>query len=75
MAVDIQSPVLKSGSALGASAAASASAKTMEQVGNFLPNDLAGWLAAGASLLAILYTLTLWGEFWFKKYKAWKEGE
>jgi hypothetical protein len=65
----IQAPVAKAATALGTGAGASMLSMS-QQAQSFLPTDLGGWLAAAASFVALGYTLTLWGEWWFKK--VWK---
>ena len=69
MNTEVQAPVMKSVTALGAGAGTTATTYT-QQAQSFLPQDLAGWLAVGASLVALCYTLTLWLEWWWKKF--WK---
>jgi len=34
---------------------------------HFLPQDLAGWLAAAASAAALLYSICLLAEWWWKR--------
>ena len=38
-----------------------------QQTQSFLPQDLAGWLACGASAAALVYSLHLMGEWYWKK--------
>lgn len=63
---EITAPVAKAATAITAGAGASAISLT-EKAQSFLPTDLGGWLAAGASLLAILYSAHLLGEWYWKK--------
>lgn len=63
----ITSPVAKAASAIGASGGASAMS-VANQAGSFLPTDLAGWMALAASTAAVVYTLMLQAEFWWKKF-------
>lgn len=62
----ITAPVAKAATALGSGAGASAlSVVTHSQ--SFLPTDLAGWMALLASTVALVYTLGLLCEWWWKK--------
>jgi hypothetical protein len=65
----IAAPVAKAASAIGAGVGTSAMSITAGAQ-NFLPQDLAGWLAAAASGAALIYSLTLLGEWWWKRF--WK---
>lgn len=65
----IAAPVAKAASALGAGAGTTVMSLTAGAQ-HFLPIDLAGWLAAGASAAALIYTLCLLGEWWWKR--VWK---
>lgn len=62
----ITSPVVKAATALGAGAGSSATAAAAKAA-DFLPADLAGWMALAASTAAVLYTLHLLAEWYWKK--------
>jgi hypothetical protein len=66
----IAAPVAKAASAIGAGLGTSAMSlsATAQGAGNFLPTDLGGWLACGASAAALIYSVTLLGEWWWKKF-------
>lgn len=66
---EITAPVAKAATALTAGAATSA-ASLSNQAAQFLPQDLAGWLAAAASAMALIYSVHLLGEWYWKK--VWK---
>ena len=66
---DVQAPVAKAATALGAGAGTSMLSLS-EKAQSFLPVDLGGWLAAAASAAALIYTLCLLSEWWWKK--VWK---
>lgn len=77
----IASPVVKAVTALCAGAGTSAAAEAARAQG-FLPTDLAGWMAVAASTLAVLYTLHLLAEWYWKKVlrdffvrRGWIKGE
>ena len=63
---EITAPVAKAATALTAGAATSA-ASMSQQAQAFLPQDLGGWLAAGASFMALVYSIHLMGEWYWKK--------
>lgn len=63
---EITAPVAKATTALGASAGTAAMAMT-DKAQSFLPTDLAGWLAVGASAAALLYSVHLLAEWYWKK--------
>jgi hypothetical protein len=65
----IAQPVAKAASALVAGGGTSAGALAARSA-EFLPTDLGGWLACAASAAALIYSLTLLGEWWWKK--VWK---
>lgn len=67
----ITTPVVKAVTALGAGAGSSVVSQAAEQAGNFLPVDLAGWMALLASSAAVLYTLHLMAEWYWKK--VWRD--
>ena len=62
----ITAPVAKAAMALGAGAGSSATAAAAKAA-DFLPADLAGWMALAASTAAVLYTMHLLGEWYWKK--------
>lgn len=62
----ISAPVAKAVTALGAGAGSSAAAAGAKAA-DFLPADLAGWMALAASTAAVLYTMHLLGEWYWKK--------
>lgn len=62
----IAMPVAKAAAALGAGAGSSAVAAASNG-GSFLPVDLAGWMALAASTAAVLYTMHLLAEWYWKK--------
>lgn len=66
----ITAPVFKSITALGAGAGSSIAA-IVAKSHTFLPHDAAGWMALIASTVAVGYTLTLWAEWWWKKF--WRD--
>lgn len=70
MSTEINAPVQKAATALGTSAGASVTSGLMHSAHSFLPTDLSGWMAVLASTVACAYTLTLWCEWWWKKF--WK---
>lgn len=63
---DISFPVQKAVSAWAACATTSVGA-VAQHANSFLPNTLGEWASAVASILALLYTLCLLGEFVYKK--------
>lgn len=62
----IAAPAVKASAALGSAAGANIMA-AMHGSESFLPQDLVGWISAGAGLLAGLYSLTLLCEWWWKR--------
>jgi hypothetical protein len=66
----VTAPVAKATSALGAGLGSLviSPAATAQGIGNFLPTDLGGWLACAASAAALMYSLILIGEWWWKKF-------
>lgn len=62
----ISAPMAKAATALGAGAGSSAAAAGAKAA-TFLPADLAGWMALAASTAAVIYTLHLLGEWYWKK--------
>lgn len=66
----ISTPVVKATTALGAGAGSSALSMT-NTASSFLPTDLAGWMALTASTVAVLYTLHLIAEWYWKK--VWRD--
>lgn len=62
----IAAPAAKAASAIVAGAGTSALSLS-QQAQSFLPQDLAGWLACAASAAALMYTLHLLGEWYWKK--------
>lgn len=66
---EIQAPVAKAAAALGAGAGTSMLSLS-QQAQSFLPTDLAGWLACAASAAALIYSLCLLFEWWWKR--VWK---
>lgn len=67
--VEIQAPVAKAVAALSAGAGTSALSLS-QQAQSFLPTDLGGWLACAASGAALIYSLCLLSEWWWKR--VWK---
>jgi hypothetical protein len=66
----IASPAAKAASAIGAGAGTSMLSMS-QQAQSFLPTDLGGWLAAAASLAALIYSLILISEwFWKRLFKG-----
>lgn len=64
---EITAPVAKAATAL--TAGASTSVVSMSQAAqSFLPTDLGGWMALTASTLAVLYSIHLLGEWYWKKF-------
>jgi hypothetical protein len=63
---EITAPASKALTALGAGAGTSMGALATN-AGSFLPTDLAGWIALAASTAALVYTLGLLAEWWFKR--------
>jgi hypothetical protein len=63
----ITAPVGKAVTALSAGAGTSVAATMASNPGSFLPTDLSGWMALAASTAAVLYTLHLMGEWYWKK--------
>lgn len=64
---EITAPVTKAATALTAGVGTSAVSVATANVGNFLPTDLNGWMALIASTVAVLYSLHLLGEWYWKK--------
>lgn len=62
----IASPAMKAASAIGAGAGTSMLSMS-QQAQSFLPTDLGGWLAAAASLAALIYSMILIGEWCWKR--------
>ena len=63
---EIQSPFLKASTAVAASGGT-----TLANAGSFSsfwPTDIVGWMSLAASAVACLYSLTLWFEWWWKKF-------
>lgn len=63
---EISAPVAKAAAALTAGAGTSA-VSMAQQAHSFLPTDLNGWMALTASSVAVLYSLHLMGEWYWKK--------
>lgn len=63
---EITAPVGKAMTALGAGAGSSVTA-IAANAGSFLPTDLAGWIALLASSAALVYTITISCEWWWKR--------
>ncbi len=63
---EITAPASKAITALGAGAGSSVTA-IAAKAGGFLPTDLAGWIALAASSAALIYTLTITAEWWWKR--------
>jgi hypothetical protein len=63
---EIAAPAMKAASAIGAGAGASIGA-IAQQGASFLPTDAGGWAALAASLMALLYSGCLLGEWTWKK--------
>lgn len=62
----ITAPATKAASAIAASVGTSAFSLS-QQAQSFLPHDLAGWLACGASAAALIYSVHLMAEWYWKK--------
>lgn len=63
---EITAPATKALTALGAGAGSTAVSMT-QHAQSFLPTDLSGWMALTASTVAVLYSLHLLGEWYWKK--------
>lgn len=63
---DITAPATKAVTAIAAGAGTTAMSLT-QQAQSFLPTDLNGWMALTASTLAVLYSLHLFAEWYWKK--------
>lgn len=70
MSAEISFPIRKACTALAAGVSTSALSMTQE-VQSFLPTSLGEWLAAGASGVALIYSLHLMGEWYWKKF--WRD--
>jgi len=62
----IQAPVAKAATSLAAGTGTSMVSIAAGSA-HFLPQDLAGWLAAAASAAALLYSICLLAEWWWKR--------
>lgn len=62
----IAAPAAKAASAIAAGAGTSVISMS-QQTQSFLPTDLAGWLACGASAAALIYSVHLMAEWYWKK--------
>jgi tetrahydromethanopterin S-methyltransferase subunit D len=68
MTTNISAPVFKATTALVAGAGTSYGSSVMSAAANFWPTNFAEWMAAGASGAALVYSLTLLCEWWWKKF-------
>lgn len=66
----ISTPVVKAATALGAGAGSSV-LSIANQATSFLPTDLAGWMALAASTVAVIYTMHLMFDWYWKK--VWRD--
>lgn len=64
---EVSAPVVKSVAALGAGVGTSVLSVT-QQAQSFLPKDLSGWIAVAASTVALIYTLHLLCDFYWRKF-------
>jgi hypothetical protein len=70
---EITAPVAKAAAALGAGAGASVVSVT-QNAQSFMPTSLSDWMAVVASTVAVVYTLHLMGEWYWKKFwRPWLE--
>lgn len=66
----VQYPIHKAVTALGAGGGAVGVHQMLDRISQFLPHDLAGWMAVLASFLASFYSFCILSEWWWKKF--WK---
>lgn len=70
MQTEVQAPVAKSVTALGAGVGSAGYASLNGHLQNFLPVDLIGWVSLAAAFMGLVYTMCILTEWWWKK--VWK---